>query len=729
MTCITPVGSNGAKTVVVINPDNQSASLSNGFTYSSGMAPTVSLLSPNSGSVSGGTAVNVIGSQFMNGARVTIGGVSCDSTTYNSLTSITCITPPGSNGAKAVVVTNPDSQSATLSSGFTYSDGMAPTISSISPNNGPISGGTSVTVTGSQFMNGARVTIGGVSCNSVTYNSATSLTCITPPGSYGVKSVVVTNPDAQAITLTTGFTYSNGMAPTISTIAPNSGPITGGTAITIIGSGYSQGTEVSIGGLSCSNVMFINSTSLSCITPVGTIGAKSVLITNPDNQSVTLTSGFTYGYNQTFLHSILGSEKGARLGSSVTTLGDITADGLADFAVSAPQGSVTSVARAGKVYVHNGATGSVICSIQSPTPTVDGLFGYALAYGDMNGDNKAELVVGEPGATVSGFARAGAVHIFDGDTIRTCASSTLATVLRSHQAASPEANARFGLSLATGLIDADSNYDLIVGEPSAAIGGTARGRVSTFNGANGVALFATLNSVSGTDLAYYGFAVTALDMNGDGRSDIAVGEPGAPNGGTNRGKVYVYDGTDGSTQLFNALTGSVSNDFRFGYSLANAGRVNYDSREDLIVGEPFWNAGGSSPVNPNRGRIRVISYIGGTDATTLWTITGPAETDAFFGLNVAGTGDMDGDGLSEFLATSPYADAGGTDRGRVTIFRGSVGISYFSLSGVENGALFASAAQSAGDVDGDGYPDLLIGEPEASNGGTTRGRAYVYLAP
>ncbi len=711
------------------NPDAQSATLTNGFTYSNGMAPTISLVSPNYGPVAGGATITVTGSQFMNGALVTIGGVACNSITFVSSTSLTCITPPGSNGAKSVVVTNPDAQSATLTNSFTYSNGMAPVVTALYPNFGPLAGGTTVNVIGSQFMNGARVTIGGISCDSITFNSSTSLTCVTPAGSAGAKAVVVTNPDAQSATLANGFTYSNGMAPTISTVTPNSGPLAGGTTITIIGSGFIPGAVVTIGGISCDTIVFLSTTSLTCVSPIGTLGAKSVIVTNPDNQSATLSSGFTYVYSPTFLYAILGAEDGARLGSAVTTMDDLNGDGRAEFAVSQLRATVSGLLAAGTVYVFRGSDGALLCTLQSPSPIAEGQFGSALAYGDMNQDGRAELIVGEPGATVSSLARAGRVHVFNGDSIRTCGATTLSTALRSHEAASPEASGRFGFSLAAGLISADANFDIIVGEPGAAGGGVARGRVSTFDGSNGNALFSPLVAVSANDLASYGFAVAAVDMNGDGRSDIAIGEPGAAGGGSYRGRVYVYSGVDGTTQLFTALNGSNTTDFRFGYSLANAGRVNADSREDLVVGEPFATYATGTTTFTNRGRVIVYSYTSGASATTLWTINSPAENDIFFGLNVAGVGDMDGDSFSDFLVTAPYTNAGGTTRGRVTVFRGSMGFAYLTVSGLENGALFGRSAASAGDIDGDGYPDLLIGEPEAANSVAMRGKAYVYIAP
>jgi len=100
----------------------------------------------------------------------------------------------------------PDGQSDTLTSGYTYTG--PPTVTGISPNNGPVAGGTSVTITGTTFYPAPSVTIGGNAATSVNRVSSTQITCTTPAGSAGAKDVVVTNQDSQSGTLTAGFTYN-----------------------------------------------------------------------------------------------------------------------------------------------------------------------------------------------------------------------------------------------------------------------------------------------------------------------------------------------------------------------------------------------------------------------------------------------------------------------------------------------------------------------------------------
>jgi len=153
--------------------------------------PSVTSTNPTSGPTSGGTSVTLTGTGFVNGATVTIGGVPATGVTWNSATSITLTTPAGTAGAKNVVVTNPDTQSGTMTNGFTYA--AAPTVTSINPTSGTTLGGTSVTLTGSNFIIGATtVTIGGASCTVPTVSTTTSMTCTSPAGAAGASSVLAT---------------------------------------------------------------------------------------------------------------------------------------------------------------------------------------------------------------------------------------------------------------------------------------------------------------------------------------------------------------------------------------------------------------------------------------------------------------------------------------------------------------------------------------------------------
>jgi len=168
--------------------------------------PTVLSVSPSSGSDDGGTNVTVTGTNFASGASVTFGGTVASNTVVVNSTTLTATTLPHSAGTVTVVVTNPNGQSGSLNSGYTYT--ANPTITSVSPSTGSVSGGTSVTITGTNFVSGATVTFGGTGATNVVFVNSTSLTATTPAHAAGGVNVVVTDSNNLSGTLANGFIYN-----------------------------------------------------------------------------------------------------------------------------------------------------------------------------------------------------------------------------------------------------------------------------------------------------------------------------------------------------------------------------------------------------------------------------------------------------------------------------------------------------------------------------------------
>jgi plastocyanin len=193
---------------VVVNTGGRTATASGAFTYA---APSVTSISPNTGSTAGGTVVNINGTGFQTGATVTIGGIPATDVSFVSSTLITARTPLGPASEQAgqprdVVVTNPDGTTATLVRGFTY---FVPPLSvtSISPNVGGTGGGTTVTIIGTGFTSAlnATVTFGGVQATNVSLLNAITLQATAPPHAVGTVDVVVTF--GNSVTRTNAFTY------------------------------------------------------------------------------------------------------------------------------------------------------------------------------------------------------------------------------------------------------------------------------------------------------------------------------------------------------------------------------------------------------------------------------------------------------------------------------------------------------------------------------------------
>ncbi len=272
ITATTPAGTVGAKDVVVTNSAG-SGTGSGLYTYVA--APTVTGISPSSGPAAGSTSVTITGTNLTGATSVTIGGASATGVTVVNSTTITATTPAGTAGARDVAVTTPGG-TGTGAGLFTYI--AAPTVTGISPSSGPISGGTSVTITGTNLTDASSVTIGGASATGVTVVNSTTITATTPAGTVGARDVAVTTPGGTG----TGaglFTYV--AAPTVTGISPGSGPSTGGTSVTITGTNLTDASSVTIGGASATGVTVVNSTTITATTPAGTAGARDVAVTTP----------------------------------------------------------------------------------------------------------------------------------------------------------------------------------------------------------------------------------------------------------------------------------------------------------------------------------------------------------------------------------------------------------------------------------------------------------------
>ncbi|HYL93048.1 MAG TPA: IPT/TIG domain-containing protein [Alphaproteobacteria bacterium] len=207
----------GARTVTVTNPDTQVGSLTNGFTVTA-PAPTVTGLNPVSANQGLTTSVTITGTAFQSGATCSFGaGITVNSCAFVSSTQMTAgitVAASATAGTRTVTVTNPDTQVGSLTNGFTVTvpSNPPPTLTSLAPNSGTIGGSAAITLTGTNFLNGATCNFGaGVTVNSCTFVSATQLTAnITIPlGTVpGLRSVTVVNPDGQSSTLANSFTLN-----------------------------------------------------------------------------------------------------------------------------------------------------------------------------------------------------------------------------------------------------------------------------------------------------------------------------------------------------------------------------------------------------------------------------------------------------------------------------------------------------------------------------------------
>ena len=180
----------------------------------------------------------------------------------------------------------------------TSQQGQGPTIVSIVPNTGPLSGGTVVTINGSNFTSATQaalpsVSFGGTQATNVKIVSPLQLSATVPAHAAGSVNVQVTTVEGQSSTLAQAFTYTSSTL-AVSAVSPISGPAAGGTTVTISGADFLSGVSVTIGGLPASSVSLTNSTTLVAVTPPHASGTADVTVTNSNGDSSALSSGFTF---------------------------------------------------------------------------------------------------------------------------------------------------------------------------------------------------------------------------------------------------------------------------------------------------------------------------------------------------------------------------------------------------------------------------------------------------
>ncbi len=254
------------------------------------LAPRISSVTPAGGPLTGGQRVTVTGSGFQAGMSVTVGGTTVTPTAV-SATSFTFITPAEPLGSVEVQVTTSFGPSA-LTSADRYTYGTLPVITSVAPAAGLVTGGQTVTVTGTGFTAGMTATIGGTTV-APSGVSATSFTFVTPAEAAGTVQVRGTTLiGASALTPADEYTYEG--LPVISAVTPSAGPVTGGQVVTVTGSGFVAGMTATIGGTTVTS-SGITAHTFTFTTPAETAGYEQVQATDlAGSSALTPSAGYIY---------------------------------------------------------------------------------------------------------------------------------------------------------------------------------------------------------------------------------------------------------------------------------------------------------------------------------------------------------------------------------------------------------------------------------------------------
>jgi hypothetical protein len=238
--------------------------------------PTVSSVSPKLGPAAGGNTVTIAGTDLTGATSVRFGATEAASFTVQSSTSITATAPPGTGTVDIVVTTPAGTSAAHAADRYTYQ--ALPTITKISPKSGPAAGATTVTITGTEFTAAASVRFGAQAATSYKVNSATSITAVSPPAAAGTVHVTVTNVSGTSpLTTKDRFKYT----PIVESVSPSSGPASGGTGVTVTGTGFALGnaTTFKFGRAKAGSVNCSSATSCTMVSPPHEAGTVDVVAT------------------------------------------------------------------------------------------------------------------------------------------------------------------------------------------------------------------------------------------------------------------------------------------------------------------------------------------------------------------------------------------------------------------------------------------------------------------
>jgi hypothetical protein len=398
------------------------------------------------------------------------------------------------------------------------------------------------------------------------------------------------------------------------------------------------------------------------------LGVSSALGAAPDDAQTWMTHG----------------QPGDRLGFALTNVGDLTGDGLPEYAAGAIANSL-GAPNAGAVEILSGADGVSLRTILGPNG--HSRFGSALAPLDRNGDGTNELLIGAPGA-VSNDGEVLLVNLITG------------LPLRSHLPLVAARNGQFGHAVANlADLDGDSIDDYAIGEPF-----TGGGAVHVYSGALGTHLYTS----EPAGRIRFGYSISGLgaDLDGDSVPDFVVGDPFA--GGSNRGVVSLLSGATGAS--IRNWTGSHSE--TLGLAVLGVPDVDQDGKADLLAGAP-----GAAPNGASSGKAVVLSSATGF---TLHSFPGQSAGEKLG--SSLGFADVNGDGIKDFLVGAPedtrVTEAG---RGSVRIYSGDSGWPLYKHFSHDSSSRFGNALATGADLDGDGFEEILAGDPDDSLDHPTQG--------
>jgi hypothetical protein len=285
----------------------------------SSAVPTVNLIDPTHGSNEGGTKVAIVGTNLTGTDAVEFGGRAATTFVVDSDNSLTAVSPPGT-GTVHITVTTPNGTSQTSSADqFTYI-ARAPIVSAVSPSQGPITGGTRVTILGSDFENADAVHFGATPATSFDQKKGNLISVVSPAGS-GTVDITVTTPNGTSQTSPADqFTFVV-HSPTVRLVVPARGASSGGTTVTVLGGSFKDVRAVDFGANPAENFTVNSNHQITAVSPPGTGSVDVTVTTDQGTSAITPRDQFTYGFASPTVSFIVPTDGSALGGARVTVVG------------------------------------------------------------------------------------------------------------------------------------------------------------------------------------------------------------------------------------------------------------------------------------------------------------------------------------------------------------------------------------------------------------------------